>query len=40
MFGARLKHGIFMAPYHPVDENPTLCIQRDLELVECLDKLG
>lgn len=40
MFGAKLKHGVFMAPYHPVDENPTLCIQRDLELMEHLDRLG
>ncbi|HJW40627.1 MAG TPA: LLM class flavin-dependent oxidoreductase [Rhizomicrobium sp.] len=36
----KLKNGIFLAPFHPVDEDPTLCIQRDLELVEHLDKLG
>ena len=29
----KLKNGIFLAPFHPVDEDPTLCIQRDLELV-------
>jgi len=36
----KLKNGIFLAPFHPVDEDPTLCIQRDLELVEHLDRLG
>ena len=36
----KLRNGIFLAPFHPVDEDPTLCIQRDLELVEHLDKLG
>jgi limonene 1,2-monooxygenase len=36
----RLRHGIFLAPFHPVDEDPTLCIQRDLELIEHLDRLG
>src|SRR6202521_3224555 len=36
----KLRNGIFLAPFHPVDENPTLCIQRDLELIEHLDRLG
>src|ERR1700754_4548394 len=36
----KLKNGIFLAPFHPVDEDPTLCIQRDLELIEYLDRLG
>ena len=36
----RLKDGIFLAPFHPLDEDPTLCIQRDLELIEHLDRLG
>ena len=35
-----LRAGIFLAPFHPVDEDPTLCIQRDLELIEHLDRLG
>jgi len=35
-----LRHGIFLAPFHPLDEDPTLCIRRDLELCEWLDKLG
>jgi limonene 1,2-monooxygenase len=35
-----LEHGIFMAPYHDVDENPTVALRRDLELVEHLDRLG
>jgi limonene 1,2-monooxygenase len=36
----KLKNGIFLAPFHPVDEDPTLCIQRDLELIDHLDRLG
>jgi limonene 1,2-monooxygenase len=36
----RLSFGIFMAPFHREGENPTLAIQRDLELVEALDHLG
>jgi len=37
---ARLDFGIFLAPFHPVHENPTLSLQRDFELVEWLDHLG
>lgn len=36
----RLKFGIFLAPFHPVDENPTLALERDMQLVEHLDQLG
>jgi limonene 1,2-monooxygenase len=36
----RLDFGIFLAPFHPVRENPTLSLQRDFELVEWLDRLG
>lgn len=36
----RLNDGVFIAPYHPLDEDPTLCLQRDLELIEHLDRLG
>ncbi|MEA3018914.1 MAG: limonene 1,2-monooxygenase [Actinomycetota bacterium] len=35
-----MRFGIFMAPFHPVGQNPTLAIQRDLELIELLDRLG
>jgi limonene 1,2-monooxygenase len=37
---ANLRHGIFLAPFHQVHENPTLCLERDFELVSLLDKLG
>jgi len=40
MLPARLRFGAFIAPFHPIDENPTLAIQRDLELVELLEQLG
>ena len=36
----RLRFGTFLAPFHPAGENPTLALQRDLELVEHLDRLG
>jgi len=36
----RLRFGTFLAPFHPAGENPTLALQRDLELIEHLDKLG
>src|SRR5215218_2680889 len=29
-----------MAPFHPAGENPTLALQRDLDLVQHLDRLG
>ncbi|WP_433297966.1 LLM class flavin-dependent oxidoreductase [Pseudonocardia sp. CA-142604] len=36
----RLRHGIFMAPFHKMDENPTLLFQQDMQLIELLDNLG
>ncbi len=35
-----LRSGIFMAPFHNHDENPTLSMERDLELLEHLDRLN
>lgn len=40
MAGIRLRNGIFMAPFHPLDEDPTQALRRDLELVEYLDYIG
>jgi len=37
---SRLRFGTFLAPFHPAGINPTLALQRDLELVEHLDRLG
>ena len=36
----RMTFGVFLAPFHPTDENPTLAFERDLELLEWLDRLG
>ncbi len=36
----RLRFGIFLAPFHPADENPDLAIERDFQLVEWLDQLN
>ena len=35
-----IRFGIFLAPFHPVGQNPTLALERDLQLVEHLDALG
>src|SRR5229473_2953780 len=35
-----LRHGIFLPPFHPNEENPTQCLERDLELIQWLDRLG
>jgi limonene 1,2-monooxygenase len=36
----RLRFGIFLAPFHPVGQNPTLAFERDMQLLEHLDALG
>ncbi|HEY7939939.1 MAG TPA: LLM class flavin-dependent oxidoreductase, partial [Acidimicrobiales bacterium] len=35
-----LRFGIFLAPFHPPGQNPTLAIHRDLALIEHLDRVG
>jgi limonene 1,2-monooxygenase len=35
-----MKFGIFLAPFHRIGENPTLAMDRDMELIEWLDYLG
>jgi limonene 1,2-monooxygenase len=35
-----LKSGIFLAPFHYYNENPTQSLARDMELLEHLDRLG
>ena len=37
---SRLRFGAFLAPHHPIGEHPMLQFQRDIGLVEQLDKLG
>ena len=36
----RMKFGIFLGPFHRLGENPTLALERDLELIQWLDTLG
>ena len=36
----RMKFGCFMGPFHRVGENPTLALDRDLELIDWMDSLG
>lgn len=35
-----LQFGIFLAPFHPLSENPTAALEKDMQLVEYLDGLG
>jgi limonene 1,2-monooxygenase len=35
-----LRHGVFVVPFHAMNENPTQCIRRDMHLCELLDDLG
>ncbi len=34
----RMKFGIFMGPFHRLEENPTVAFERDLELLEQLER--
>ena len=33
-----LRAGVFLPPFHPNDEDPLLCMERDFELMQWLDK--
>jgi hypothetical protein len=33
-----MRNGIFLAPFHPTDRDPTEALQRDFELIEALDR--
>jgi limonene 1,2-monooxygenase len=35
-----VKTGIFLAPFHPSNENPLLALERDMDLLVHLDKLN
>lgn len=37
---SRIGFGLFLAPFHAVGENPTLALERDLELISWVDALG
>lgn len=36
----QLRHGVFLAPYHALEEDPAMCIKRDLDLIQLADSLG
>ncbi|MDH3737753.1 MAG: LLM class flavin-dependent oxidoreductase [Alphaproteobacteria bacterium] len=40
MTDRHLRFGIFLGPFHSPNENPTLALERDVDLVVHLDKLG
>jgi limonene 1,2-monooxygenase len=35
-----MRFGVFIAPYHMVGENPTLALERDIQLVRAVEELG
>ncbi len=35
-----MRFGNFLAPFHPTGQNPTLAIERDLDLIVAMDRLG
>ncbi|MEZ0362911.1 LLM class flavin-dependent oxidoreductase [Mycobacterium sp. pUA109] len=37
---ARLKFGVFITPFHPIGQSPTVALEYDLERVVALDRLG
>jgi limonene 1,2-monooxygenase len=40
MIMSRMRFGAFLAPHHPIGENPTLQFRSDLDFVAHLDRLG
>lgn len=40
MANTKLRHGVFLGPWHALDEDPTGCLRRDLELMEWLENMG
>lgn len=36
----RMRSGIFLAPFHATDEDPTLALRRDIDLIAHLDRIG
>jgi limonene 1,2-monooxygenase len=36
----RLRHGLFIPPFHKVAESPTVALHRDMELIRWADELG
>jgi limonene 1,2-monooxygenase len=40
MRNVKLRAGVFLAPFHPLDESPSLCFERDLALAAYADELG
>jgi limonene 1,2-monooxygenase len=40
MNDSRLGFGLFLAPFHAMGESPTLSLERDLDLVSWVDRLG
>ncbi|MEC8851753.1 MAG: LLM class flavin-dependent oxidoreductase, partial [Pseudomonadota bacterium] len=35
-----MRTGVFLAPFHQMNENPTMALERDMDLLVHLDKLN
>jgi limonene 1,2-monooxygenase len=35
-----MRFGVFLAPFNPVGQNPTVALEKDLELIEWMDRWG
>jgi limonene 1,2-monooxygenase len=35
-----MRFGVFLAPFNPIGQNPTVALEKDLELVEWMDRWG
>src|SRR5499427_7437464 len=35
-----MRFGVFLAPFNPVGQHPTVALEKDLELVEWMDRWG
>jgi limonene 1,2-monooxygenase len=40
MRNIKLRAGVFVAPFHPLDESPSLALERDLDLAEYAETIG
>jgi limonene 1,2-monooxygenase len=40
MSAQRMRFGAFIAPFHQLDENPSIALDQDIKLVQLMDELG
>lgn len=40
MVSATMRFGVFITPFHPTGQSPTVALEYDMERVVALDRLG